>query len=135
MTKLSESNIQNMILDYLNQKGIFSFRVNTTGTYDSQRGVYRSLGKFQLKGTSDIIGCLPDGKMLAIEVKSETGRLSPEQKAFIDKIKKQGGIAFVAKNLQDVERELQDYKIFCNISSSKQTKDEENENPNRHEKI
>lgn len=124
-----------MILDFLNRKGIFSFRINTTGTYDSKKGVYRSLGKFQLKGTSDILGILPDGKFLAIEVKSETGRATVEQKAFIEKIKKSGGIAFIAKNLQDVERELKDYKIFCNLASLKQTKDEENEDPNRLQEV
>ncbi len=42
-------------------------------------------------GSSDIIGILPDGKFLAIECKSDKGRLSEAQKIFLKKIDDMGG--------------------------------------------
>lgn len=69
--------------------------------------IYRkSNNPFHIKGTSDILGILPDGRFLAIEVKSATGRLSEEQKFFIFQINANGGKAFMARTIQDVETEL-----------------------------
>ena len=81
-----ETIIQNDILDFLNRNGIFAFRVNNGGVYDQSSGVYRNPGKFSLNGISDIIGILPDGKALFVEVKTEKGRMSQPQKVFIDKV-------------------------------------------------
>lgn len=53
-------------------------------------------------GVSDILGVLPDGKFLAIEVKTPTGRVSDHQQKFIDKVNASGGVAFVARSLDDV---------------------------------
>ncbi len=64
------------------------------------------MGKYQLKGTSDIIGVY-QGRILCIEVKSATGKVSPEQQAFINKINSVGGIAFVARSLEEVMKNLQ----------------------------
>ena len=103
--KSSESEIQNQILDWLNKNKIFAFRVNTTGTYDPVKKIYRTMGKFQLKGTSDILG-IYKGKMVAIEVKSQKGKASIEQIAFINKINACGGIAFIARSIDDVKKAL-----------------------------
>lgn len=108
-SKISETEIQTMILDFLNKKGIFCFRVNTTGIYDPTTQTYRRPGKFSLKGTSDILGILPDGRFLAIEVKTKSGKVSLEQSAFIDKINIKNGKAFVARSVQDVEDNLRIY--------------------------
>ncbi len=99
---MSEAEIQNLILDFLNRNRIFAFRVNTTGIFDPVKKIYRTMGKFSLKGVSDIIGILPNGRFLAIEVKSSTGRVSTEQQAFINKIMAMGGVALVARSLEDV---------------------------------
>jgi len=106
LKRQSESDIQTLILDWLNRKGVFSFRVNTAGVYDSRKNIYRTPGRYTLKGTSDVLGILPTGRFLAVEVKSATGRVTVEQRAFLDRINKSGGIAFVARSLQDVERNL-----------------------------
>jgi len=45
-------------------------------------------------------------KALAIEIKTERGRLSEYQEKFIDRFKAAGGIAFVARSPGDVIREL-----------------------------
>lgn len=58
------------------------------------------------KGMADIIG-LWKGQGLAIEVKTKSGRLSPEQVEFLESWKRSGGIAIVARSLEDVTKELE----------------------------
>ena len=57
--------------------------------------------KFGFPGCSDIIGQLKDGRFLAIECKSATGRLKPEQRAFLAKVGG-AGVAIVARDVRDV---------------------------------
>ena len=63
---------------------------------------YKVLGGFgTVKGIPDIIGCF-GGRLIAIEVKTKRGKLSPEQEIHIDRINKAGGLAFVARDLDTV---------------------------------
>jgi hypothetical protein len=50
------------------------------------------------------------GRMIAIELKAPKGIVSPAQQQFIDSINEAGGLAFVARSLDDVIEglELQD---------------------------
>ena len=57
-------------------------------------------------GSSDISGILVGGRRLEIELKSSTGRVSPEQKAWIEMINSMGGLAFVARSVEEVIDEL-----------------------------
>jgi hypothetical protein len=59
------------------------------------------------KGGSDIIGIAPDGRFLAVEVKTTTGRLRPEQQRFIDAVNAKGGIAGVARSVEDALQLIQ----------------------------
>ena len=52
-------------------------------------------------GISDILGCYK-GKMIAIELKSPKGNATPDQLRFIENVKDAGGIAFIAKSLDEV---------------------------------
>ena len=56
----------------------------------------------RMKGISDIIGILPFGAFFAIEIKTETGKVTSDQNKFLDTINKNGGIGFVARTLGDV---------------------------------
>lgn len=94
-----ESKIVKSILQYLHTVGVFAWRNNTTGVYDPTRKIFRK--KVVKRGVSDILG-LHGGKFLAIEVKTKTGKLSPEQEQFIDDVNKRGGLAFVARSIDDV---------------------------------
>lgn len=47
----------------------------------------------------DILGYLPNGKFLGIEVKSEIGRPSPEQKIEINKANSNYACAFIARGV------------------------------------
>ena len=54
------------------------------------------------KGAADLIGIIkPSGRFLAIEVKTSTGKLRPEQKNFLRLIKSLGGVAGVARSVAE----------------------------------
>ena len=54
-----------------------------------------------VKGTSDLIGFrIADGKFIAIEVKTETGRPTQEQKKFLDAMDKYGVLCGIARNTE-----------------------------------
>jgi hypothetical protein len=60
------------------------------------------------KGMSDIMGVLKDGRTLAIEVKSRTGRMRPGQEEFLQTIRQAGGVAGVCRSVDDAVRLLGD---------------------------
>ena len=62
--------------------------------------------RFGWPGCPDILGMLRDGRFLGVEVKAKAGRLRPEQSVFLERIRCDGGVAFVAHDLRDVMREL-----------------------------
>jgi hypothetical protein len=45
---------------------------------------------------------------LAVECKAERGRLSPEQKQFLEEIRGLGGLAVVAKSWTDIDQALRE---------------------------
>jgi hypothetical protein len=96
-----EKIIEQEILTWLMVKGVFCWK-NVTGGYFDGKRYRKQSSKFAINGVSDILGLFPDGRFMAIEVKSEKGRVSPDQKHFIDLINSNGGFAFVAKSLDEV---------------------------------
>lgn len=100
---MKETQIVKAILDYLKWTKILAWRSNNIGTYSKAREQYIFHG---LKGVSDILGVLDGGKFLAIEVKTDKGKLSEYQKEFLDKVNKLGGKGFVARSIEDVVKEL-----------------------------
>jgi hypothetical protein len=72
-------------------------------------------GPMSPKGVPDLI-CCQDGRMIGIEVKTKTGRLSPEQEVFIKRINDAGGLAFVARDLDTVIEKLQLTDRFLKFS-------------------
>jgi hypothetical protein len=52
-------------------------------------------------GSSDLIGIAPCGRFLAVEVKTATGRVTKEQQTFIDAVCRAGGIAGIARSVDD----------------------------------
>lgn len=98
---MKESHIQKAILDYLKYKKILRFKHRNVGIYKKSTNSYIPLA-YGEKGISDIIGCMPDGRFLAIEVKKEGGKLTPEQAEFLEKVRNQNGIGILAYSLDDV---------------------------------
>jgi hypothetical protein len=106
-----EKVIENEILKMLLTLGFYVWKNQSIGVFDATKKVFRKLGKYQIKGVSDILGILPDGRMLAIEVKSSTGRLSVDQGFFIAKINMNGGVAFTARSVGEVMDKLDLMKV------------------------
>ena len=98
-----EKDIEKQILHYLDMlPECFCWKNPTIGVWDSTKKVYRKpKSKYHIRGASDIIG-IYKGKFLAIEVKSAKGRTSKQQEDFIDMINCAGGLAFVARSVEDV---------------------------------
>lgn len=107
-----EGRIENMILHWLKSKRIFHFKVKSVGTFDPIKKVYRTTSPLYRKGVSDIIA-IYNGKPVAIEVKSKTGRLTDDQKEFQYDFCQAGGVAFVARSVEDVEERLHKWSESC----------------------
>ena len=83
-------------------RGFFAWN-NPTGTVRIAPDRWVHFGK---KGSADILGVLPDGRFLAVECKSPTGRLTPEQSAFLERIRGLGGVAIVARSGRELDAAL-----------------------------
>lgn len=79
---------------------------NNRGMFLSLDGKRKQRAGLQAAGSSDLIGWTHEGKFLAIEIKTEKGRVSLDQQRFIDVVNKAGGVAFVARSAQDVRDNL-----------------------------
>jgi hypothetical protein len=110
---MKESNLQKQIRLALSRFGTY-FRINV-GSFQMADGRWFTTGT--PKGYSDLTGftkieITPEmvGKTVAvytaIEVKTATGRLSPEQENFLNHVKSHGGIAFVARSPKEIESQL-----------------------------
>jgi hypothetical protein len=53
-------------------------------------------------GSSDLIGILaPSGRFIALEVKMPVGRLTLEQRQFLELVRRRGGFACVVRSVDD----------------------------------
>ena len=93
---MNESVLQRAVLAHLMSMGLFVWRMNTGKAQMRGRWV-----QFGLPGQADITGILPNGRRLEVELKSDTGRLSPEQKKFRDSIVASGGLYIAARTLDE----------------------------------
>jgi ribosomal protein L32E len=103
--KVSEAEIQRSILGYLKLKGIFAWRQNS-GSFRMENNGKSRFVRAGFTGISDIIGIMPDGTFLAIEVKRPGNVATLDQRAFLDAVRANCGDAFVATSIEDVRREL-----------------------------
>lgn len=98
-----EKDIQKGILQYLDVKRIFAWRNNTGGGYQSNPSGKSYFVRFSVKGAPDIIGIMPNGKFLAIEVKRPGQLPSEDQLWFLKEVASKGGVAIVASSIDEVE--------------------------------
>jgi Holliday junction resolvase len=90
-----EKTIQTEIVSWLKQEG-FSVDVITVGAYGS-------------KGIADIVGCLPDGTFLGIEVKRPNGKATELQDLWIKDKLKSNAICFVAHSVEECKELLRGF--------------------------
>ena len=97
-TDVKEKAVENKIKKWLEDKGYWYFKVHGS--------------IFQPSGIPDILACI-NGKFVAIEVKrTKGGVISPLQKAQIEKIKENGGIAGVANSMEEFLEILKEGKLL-----------------------
>lgn len=96
---MTESDIQRSIMLALSQAGCLIWR-NNSGILKNPAGIPIKFGVGN-PGGSDLIGIAPGGRFIAIEVKTPRGRATPEQIRFIEAVKKHGGIAGIARSVED----------------------------------
>ncbi len=101
-----EKEIVYAILEYLWATGEFAWMNDSVGIYDPKKGVFRKRhGKYHRNGVADILGIFK-GWPLAIEVKTKIGRPTETQKEFLHAFELSGGIAFIARSVDDVIKKL-----------------------------
>jgi len=90
-------------LEYLGIYGAFVWRNNTGSLKDKiNRPVF-----FGKPGSSDILGLLPGGRFIAVECKSKKGKLSENQKDFLAEVERLGGLAIVARSVDDIMKAVE----------------------------
>ena len=101
---IPEKVILKSILDYLTAKKVFHWRQNIGSFALTDAKGNNRYFRAGTKGMSDIIAIAPDGKgqIIAIEVKSTKGKISDDQELFLQKIQDNGGMAIVARQLEEV---------------------------------
>lgn len=107
-----EGRIQAEIQLALSEAGCTVFRNETAGAWVGRKVGTTSKGDIILrnarliefglcKGSSDLVGWTGNGTFLAIEVKTPTGRVEPEQQNFIDNARRAGAVAGVCRSVDD----------------------------------
>ena len=107
----SETKIQNLILMALSKAGCLVFRNETSGAWVG-KVLHKDANQVTLTdarmirfglavGSADIIGIAPCGRFLAIEIKTSKGRATKEQLRFIEAVNNAGGIAGIARSVDD----------------------------------
>jgi len=101
--KFSEKDAQKSIIAWLTAKKMFFYRQNTAALPTEAGGFYR----FGTPGAPDIV-LICAGIYVGIECKSSSGRQSPAQKDFQERLEKVGGVYILARSIDEVQKRLKD---------------------------
>lgn len=82
----------------------FAHRMQTgAGKILRKHGGTSQFLRFGWPGASDVVGMLKGtGQFLAIECKRPSGQVTPEQVAFLQNVREAGGVAILARSVDDV---------------------------------
>jgi hypothetical protein len=111
--KKPETIIQEAILEELSWNGVFAWRQNTKPDVVGGGGGRRArFKKAKVTGIPDILGICYNGKLLAIEVKTmeKDSKLTSNQEHFLSSLANNGGLAFVARSVDDVLKRMEEIK-------------------------
>lgn len=98
-----ESDLVRDIINLLNLHGCVAVRFNNQPTMQVSNGKFVGYRKLaNRRGISDVVAVAPNGRSIWIEVKTATGRLSDEQRLFLDDVHRCGSVAMVARSIDDV---------------------------------
>jgi VRR-NUC domain len=102
---MKEQAIQSEILRYLRARGVMAWKAGTGAVRAEYKGRSRFV-RFGVPGQPDILGVLPGGRALAIEVKTAKGVLTPAQRVFLAAISEHGALTLVARSVAEVHAVL-----------------------------
>lgn len=111
----TEHQIQSAILENLAYWDVYAWR-NNAGKIAVGEGFEKRFISIGKAGLLDIIGVLGKkygrfyGRMIAIEVKRPSGKVSDIQQWTIEELQKAGAYVFVAYSVDDVEEQLERLK-------------------------
>jgi hypothetical protein len=88
-------------LQLLQLRGIFAWR-NNSGAFVLGRARNRRFFRAGTPGGSDILGVLPGGRFLAVEVKRPRGMPTPRQQMFLAAVEAAGGVAVVIRDVGEL---------------------------------
>ncbi len=114
---LSEAQILKQILQWLSLERIWHRRINTQGIVMVSRGETR-MRRNPATGMPDLLLCI-DGRLVAIEVKSRRGRVSPEQDRTLSELAGEGASVCVARSLEDVMRFITTVRDFAILDETR----------------
>jgi len=98
---MKESELLSYALTCLKQSGLVYWRVPNGAVRHTING--RVIFKASpIKGFPDLAGVFPNGKFFAIELKTDKGKLSPEQTDWITKLNMSGAMAVVLRSKEEI---------------------------------
>lgn len=97
------------VLAFLHRRGIVAWRQNSGASSGTRPNGKRYFVRFNsMPGMSDVLAVLPgSGRLMAIEAKTQTGKLTDEQEQFLEAVTRSGGLGIVARCLTDVTEALE----------------------------
>lgn len=107
-----EREIQEAVLRFLaiDRRVAWHQRFNTGATLIESRDAYgkpkRRFVRFAFPGCSDILGQLVTGHFLAVEIKRPSAKPTPDQISFLAQVEAAGGLALIARSIDDVKLAL-----------------------------
>jgi len=99
----TESQTVKLCLEWLKAHGCYVWRNNT-----GRRGAV----SYGHKGSADIIGVSRRGRLIAIECKTDKGKISPEQEEFGKEINDRFGFYLVVRDIKELERFGKDWRFY-----------------------
>ncbi len=101
---MREAELKSAVDDYLNilqnQGKVLFLRLNS-GDFIEVRGETRRRVRGCPKGTADYIVIMPN-RVIFLELKSDVGKQSKEQKEFQGKVEEQGALYYVVRSVDEV---------------------------------
>lgn len=112
---MNEQNFMKLVMLHAAKKNITLFRNNSGNAWMGKTVDHPTISgakiifdarpvKFGVgnPGGSDLIGYNNEGRFIAYETKTLTGRATPEQINFIEQVEKNGGIGRIIRKLSDI---------------------------------
>jgi len=110
--KLSESEVQAQIVQYLMDNDYLTIRVNSFASKVAGRYVraYYVHGLNTAKGFPDLLA-IKDGRCLLLEIKTSTGKPSSEQLEFSEYAKRRGVVVLTIRSVDDLQTYFKEFEL------------------------